>query len=166
MIQKKICLIGPYAVGKTSLVERFVSSIFSDKYHATIGVKIDKKVLGAGGREVNLVIWDLAGEDEFVNVDLKYMRGASGYLLVADGTRRSTLDRAFAMQQRAAEKIGPVPFLLLVNKADLKEDWELTDAELEEFARRGWKVILTSAKTGHGVEEAFVSLAESMLPPS
>jgi small GTP-binding protein len=163
VIQKKICLVGAYAVGKTSLVQRFVKSIFSEKYHATIGVKIDKKVVAVGEREVTLVIWDLAGEDEFIDVELDYLRGTAGYLLVADGTRRSTLDRAVAMQQRAVERIGAVPFLLLINKADLEADWEITGEELGEMAGRGWAITRTSAKSGLGVEMAFRALAASLL---
>lgn len=97
MIQKKICLLGGHAVGKTSLVARYVKSIFSDKYHTTIGVKIDRKTLLLGERDVTLMIWDLAGEDEFREIEISYLRGASGYLIVVDGTRRSTLDTALSI---------------------------------------------------------------------
>ncbi|HET7777303.1 MAG TPA: EutP/PduV family microcompartment system protein, partial [Rudaea sp.] len=64
MLQKKICLLGAFGVGKTSLTQRFVSSIFSDKYLTTVGVKIDKKAVDVGATPVSLVIWDIAGEDE------------------------------------------------------------------------------------------------------
>ena len=163
MIQKKICLIGAYAVGKTSLVARFVRSIFSEKYHTTLGVKIDKKIVATAGGEVMLMIWDLAGEDEFIGVDLDYMRGAAGYLLVADGTRRSSLERAVALQQRIRERTGPVPFLLLVNKADLEAEWEVGKADLEKLSDDGWRILRTSAKSGQGVETAFLSLAGSLV---
>lgn len=165
MIQKKICLLGGHAVGKTSLVARFVKSIFSEKYHTTIGVKIDKKLVTVGSQEVNLMIWDLAGEDDFGAVEISYLRGASGYLLVLDGTRRATLDRALAVQQRAEKKIGNVPFLVLINKADLASEWELSDADLQNLSARGWRILHTSAKTGDAVENAFVILTESMLHP-
>ena len=164
MIQKKICLMGAYAVGKTSLVARFVRSIFSEKYHTTLGVKIDKKIVATPHGEVKLMIWDLAGEDEFVGAELDYMHGASGYLLVADGTRGSTLERAVALQQRICERIGPVPFLLLVNKADVENEWEIRTADLEKLSRVGWRILRTSAKSGQGVETAFISLAGSLVP--
>ena len=164
MIQKKICLIGAYAVGKTSLVARFVRSIFSEKYHTTLGVKIDKKIVATAGGKVMLMIWDLAGEDEFIGVELDYMRGAAGYLVVADGTRRSSLERAVALQQRICERIGPVPFLLLVNKADLENEWEVGKADLEKLSDDGWRILRTSAKSGQGVEAAFLSLAGSLVP--
>ena len=62
MIQKKICMLGAFAVGKTSLVKRYVHSMFSDKYLSTVGVKIDKKVLHNGDSEVMLMLWDLYGD--------------------------------------------------------------------------------------------------------
>ena len=164
-MQKKICLMGAFAVGKTSLVARFVRSIFAEKYHTTLGVKIDKKIVSTAHGEVMLMIWDLAGEDEFIGVDLKYMRGAAGYLVVADGTRRSSLERAVALQARICERLGSVPFILLINKVDLEESWEIENADLEELSARGWRTLRTSAKSGQGVEAAFISLAASLLPP-
>lgn len=163
MIQKKICMLGAFAVGKTSLVSRFVRSIFSEKYHTTVGVKIDKKTLDVGGTELNLILWDLHGEDDFQEVRTSYLRGMSGYLLVVDGTRRASVDTAIALQQRAQETVGAVPFQVLVNKADLRPDWEVEEGDLADFRARGWSVLETSAKTGGGVEDAFVDLAGRLL---
>ena len=102
MIQKKVCMLGAFAVGKTSLVARYVHSIFSDKYLTTIGVKIDKKPVSLLRGEMELILWDIYGEDEFQKVRMSYLQGASAYLLVADGTRRATLEVAASLQ-RAAE---------------------------------------------------------------
>jgi small GTP-binding protein len=159
VIQKKICMLGGFGVGKTSLVSRFVHSVFSDKYLTTIGVKIDKKSLAIGSRQVDLILWDIHGDDEFQKVRMSYLRGAAGYLLVADGTRRSTLDTALALQESAERTIGRVPFLLLINKADLASNWDMDDLVL---ARLGWRIIRTSAKTGAEVEEAFTTLARAL----
>jgi small GTP-binding protein len=163
MIQKKICMLGAYAVGKTSLVSRFVKSLFSDKYHSTVGVKVDKKVVPVGADEVNLLLWDLYGEDEFQKLQQSYLRGSSGYVLAVDGTRRETLDKAVVLQSRAQEVVGKVPFVLMVNKADLAEKWEVDEAALAELAARGWPAFKTSAKTGAGVEDAFLTLARRMV---
>ena len=163
MIQKKICLVGSFAVGKSSLIVRYVRSIFSEKYHTTIGVKVDRKTITTGGRDLTLMIWDLAGDDRFGKVELSYLRGASGYLLVADGTRRSTLDTAVVLQQRVREQAGEIPFIFLVNKADLAAEWEISKADLEALTARGWRILRTSAKTGEGVEDAFAQVAEVML---
>ena len=160
-MQKKICLLGGFAVGKTSLVSRYVHSMFSDRYLTTIGVKIEKKTVDLGTHHVDLIIWDIYGEDDFQKLRLSYLRGASGYLLVMDGTRRATLDTAVALQASAEQAIGPVPFALVVNKSDLTDRWEIDDVTLEECSRRGWPVIRTSAKTGEGVEQAFAMLAKA-----
>ena len=115
MIQKKVCMMGAFAAGKTSLVARFVKSIFSDKYLTTVGVKVDKKSIQIGERDLNLILWDLYGEDEFQKVRLSYLRGSSGYVLVVDGTRRITLDKAILLQKEAEEALGKVPFVLALN---------------------------------------------------
>lgn len=162
MLQKKICMLGGFAVGKTSLVSRFVSSIFSDSYLTTVGVKIDKKAMQVDSTTMNLMLWDLAGEDEFQTVRDSYLRGASGYMLVADGTRYATLDTVVTLQQRAEAVVGQVPFLLLMNKADLDREWQVDERALVKLAERGWPIVKTSAKTGAGVEDAFVKLAQAM----
>lgn len=164
MIQKKICMLGGFSVGKTSLVARFVHSIFSDKYLTTVGVKIDKKSVTVGSRDVNLMLWDIYGEDDFQKLRMSYLRGSSGYLLVVDGTRRSTLDMACAVHKSAEATLGAVPFFLLLNKADLAPSWEVTQSDIALLQEKGWSVLQTSAKTGAGVEEAFLTLARRMVP--
>jgi small GTP-binding protein len=163
MIQKKICMLGTFAVGKTSLVRRFVESIYSDKYHTTVGVKIDKKQVQVGAQELMLLLWDIEGAEKVEELRKSYLRGSAGYLLVADGTRRDTLYKALEIHERAKETIGEVPHLILINKSDLAEQWNLDHRELEVLGERGWQVIQTSAKTGVGVEEAFLSLARKMM---
>lgn len=163
MIKKKVCMLGAFAVGKTSLVARYVESIFSERYQTTVGVKIDKKEVSIDGRDATLLLWDLHGEDEFQRVRMSYLRGTSGYLLVADGTRAATVEKAIDLQRRAEETVGPVPFLFLLNKSDLVEEREVSDAELHELEARGWKCLATSAKTGDGVEDAFERLARAMM---
>ena len=163
MVQKKICMLGAFAVGKTSLVARFVKSMFSEKYHSTVGVKIDKKMVEVDGEQVVLILWDLHGEDDFQKVRMSYLRGASGYLLVADGTRRSTLDTALSLQKRTEEAVGGVPFILLLNKSDLEDEWDIEEGAVKELTEAGWHVIRTSAKTGFRVEDAFLTLSGEML---
>ena len=164
MIQKKVCLIGTSAVGKTSLVARFVSSIFSDRYMTTVGVKIDKKALTVDGTELTQVIWDLAGDDDFQRLNLSYLRGSGGLLFVADGTRRVTLDQMLEIRERVVAATGALPCVLALNKADLIERWEVDEPWIEKLNAEGWIILRTSAKTGAGVEEAFAELGRQMLP--
>lgn len=163
MIQKKVCVLGAFAVGKTSLVRRFVTSMFSERYHTTIGVKIDCKTLSLNGHALNLVIWDIHGEDVFQKVRSSYLRGAAGYLLVVDGTRRATLDQMLTLQTRAEQAVGAVPFVVILNKADLHTHWELDGHPVEDLEARGWTVIRTSAKMGTGVDDAFDTLARRLV---
>lgn len=165
MIQKKICLLGSFAVGKTSLVSRFVHSRFDERYHTTVGVKVDRKSLQMDGEEIRLLLWDMTGEDKFIRVEMSYLRGAAGYLLVADGTRENTLRQACELHERAQKAVGPVPFVLLVNKFDLKEEWEVDETTLQQIATVGWPFFRTSARTGDDVDRAFHALTEMILQP-
>ena len=129
MLQKKICMLGSFAVGKTSLVRRYVESIYSDVYHTTVGVKIDKKTVQVGEQEVGLVLWDLYGEDEFQKMRWSYVRGASGYLLVADGTRRATLRKsAVARRRRFGKPSVPCPLFSCSTRPTFRHRGKLTRA--------------------------------------
>jgi len=163
MTQKKICMVGTFAVGKTSLIRRYVSSMFSDKYLTTVGVKIDKKIVTVDNEDVMLMLWDLAGEDEFCEIRPSYVRGAAGYLLVCDGTRKMSFEDAICLHGKINSILGDVPFVMALNKYDLKDEWALSDADLEKLKDRGWSLVLTSAKTGEGVEHAFRNLAEQIM---
>jgi small GTP-binding protein len=158
--QKKVCMLGAFSVGKTSLVKRFVQSIFSETYLTTVGVKIDKKNVELSDRIVTLILWDLAGEDDIASLRMSYLRGSAGYVLVADGTRPSTLEIALSLRRRVEADFGALPFVLLVNKSDLREQWAISDEDVEGLRGNGWWVQSTSARTGEGVEDAFRALAE------
>ena len=160
VLQKKVCMLGAFAVGKTSLVRRYVYSLFSDTYLTTIGVKIDKKTVMVGGRTVDLILWDIAGDDDVSPVRTSYLRGAAGYFLVVDGTRPETLETAQSIQCRVESEVGQLPFIVLLNKCDLAEHWRLSAHRIEELDRAGWTALRTSAKTGEGVEAAFQELAD------
>src|SRR5271167_4086850 len=148
MLLKKVCMLGSFAVGKTSLVRRFVAGIFADTYLTTVGVKIDNKIVRARENEVKLVLWDLAGDDAFQKIQWTYLRGAAGYLLVADGTRAATLAKAEALEQEMRQKFGAQPFVFLINKSDRRSEWEREPAWQEGLVARGWDIFYTSAKTG------------------
>jgi small GTP-binding protein len=164
--KRKICMLGATGVGKSSLVTRYVRSIFSPEYRTTLGVVIEKYTAVRVGRPVDLIVWDLSGQDEFQSVSLRYLRGASGYLLVADGTRRETIETALSLHRRAGEVLGVVPVVFVLNKCDLPTLWDLDARDLASLASRGWPVLTTSAKTGEGVAAAFDALLDTMLAAS
>ncbi|WP_260705148.1 Rab family GTPase [Edaphobacter flagellatus] len=163
VFHKKICIVGEFSVGKTSLIARYVHSIFSEKYHTTIGVKIDKKQCLVDNFLVNLVIWDIAGESPLGTLKPAQILGASGFLLVADGTRPETLDSAITLHQKVTDILGSVPFILALNKADLTEEWRVNTDMIEKLCQKGWDVRLSSAKTAQGVEEMFLDLARRLI---
>jgi len=163
VIQKKVALLGASGVGKTSLVRRFVASIFDEKYLTTIGVKVDKKAVRVGAEDVTLMIWDVAGAEEHFSIPSAYVKGASGYLLIADGTRIDTFAAAAAIIEQMDRDLGPLPFVFVVNKKDLVDAWQADAARLDAMRTRSVAVLISSAKTGEGVEEAFQQLANAIV---
>ena len=157
VIQKKICMVGAFGVGKTSLVSRFVHSIFSEKYQTTVGVKIDRKIVPHSAGDINLILWDLAGEDALTTVRPAHLKGASGYILVIDGLRRTTLEVAIDLHGRVAGSGGRCP----LRRASSTRP---TCGKPGKFSRpistasspAAGRVVETSAKTGAASSRYFV----------
>jgi small GTP-binding protein len=163
-IARKICMLGDFGVGKTSLVARYVSNTFSDKYLTTVGVKVDSRVVNlAGGVDMKLVVWDIAGKAVLDGVNQNYLRGASGLILVADGTREASLRAALNLAMQARETIADPACVLFVNKLDLVDRWEVAPSVLAEI-RHSLPVFETSALSGDGVEAGFAELARKLAP--
>jgi len=163
-VQKKICLLGEFAVGKTSLVRRFVEGRFDDRYLSTIGVKISRCQLARSYGKLNLLLWDLAGSDEFNGqIRANYLRGAAGALIVCDLTRAETLS-GFRRYVDQIQAVGlSIPLVFVGNKVDLPEERLISEADLiavsEEFNA---PYFLSSAKTGENVASVFEKLAEKI----
>jgi small GTP-binding protein len=162
MIQRKICLLGGFAVGKTSLVRRFVHSIYTGEYHTTIGVKVEKKTVAADSGDVSLVLWDIYGEDELQKIRMAYLRGSSGFMLVVDGTRPESLVMAAHLHAKTVVEFGELPFVLMLNKSDLLSQWALDERLLAALSARSVMTLRTSALSGEGVEAAFQALAGAL----
>ena len=169
MIQKKVCMLGAFAVGKTSLVRRYVDSMFSDTYTTTIGVKVDKKTLTINETEMSLLLWDVYGEDSHQTVLPAYLRGMSGYILVTDPTRPNTYKSAVSLHKLVSDTLGAKPFIFVTNKADIKDQWNPEPADLvnqlQEIKSSAVRIVETSAKEDFGVDEMFRALATALLPP-
>ena len=159
-ISKKVILVGHFGVGKTSLIRRFVHQKFSDDYLTTIGVKIDKKVVKAGSTEVNLIIWDIAGETSQQKIPKSYHLGAHGIFYVFDITRPSTYQNLAEQMDYFRELLPDANLEIVANKGDL-----LTVEEQKEILETidFQEVSVTSAKTGENVESLFSRLARAML---
>ena len=160
---RKVCMLGDFGVGKTSLVSRFVRSTFSAKYLTTVGVKVDSTEVALVGRDpLKLVVWDIAGRGEIDTLSASYLRGTSALLLVADGTREASLSSALNLLMQSRSLLPDAVAVLAVNKLDLVESWEVAPATLEEL-RRSLPVVETSALTGSGVQAAFEAIATRLV---
>ncbi len=163
MIKKKVIMLGSFAVGKTSLVQQYVNSMFSEKYQTTIGVKIDRKTVVVGQQEVNLLLWDIHGEDEYQKVKPAYLMGSSGCFVVIDGTRKASLEVANELINVSRKTVPSAHIIILINKSDLKADWDITEDDINELRSGGVEVIETSAKTNNLVDDAFDKLTKLMI---
>ena len=163
MIQKKICLLGAFSVGKSSLIRRYVNSLFTDKYLTTVGVKIDKKPLTIDAQELSLLIWDIAGEDDFSSIRTTYLRGMAGYIVVVDGTRQNSWEVALSIHQMVKTNFGDLPMVFALNKADLQPHWQIEPHQVRHLEQLGYPVIETSAKLDKGVDALFQQLAMQLL---
>ncbi|HNS52509.1 MAG TPA: Rab family GTPase [Anaerolineae bacterium] len=156
-LTKKVCLLGDFAVGKTSLVRRSVEGRFDERYLSTIGVKVDRKVLHLPGPDgavtLNLMLWDLAGGPTIGPVSPSYYRGSAGAVIVCDVTRPETLEGTKHYAE-GFQAVNPgAPWVLAANKVDLVEEREVGDEALAQAAdSAGVACFLTSAKTGESVE--------------
>jgi small GTP-binding protein len=155
MQKKKICMVGDFSVGKTSLTQKFVNNVFSEKYLTTIGVKIDTALVD----DTKLIVWDVAGRDSLSLINVSYLVGASGVVLVADVSRSGTVSGLIEIWQTVKQRIGEVPVVVALNKADLK-GWKIDSQSRVFFDQQGWDVFETSAKDGNNVDTVFKKLVE------
>ncbi|MDG6220890.1 MAG: DUF835 domain-containing protein [Candidatus Thermoplasmatota archaeon] len=163
----KVCLLGEGAVGKTSLIRRFVYDSFDDQYIKSIGAKVTKKKirLGDGQTELAMMISDILGQMTNESLHASYLQGAKGIILVCDITRRETFDRLGSWLRVVKKAAGSPPMILLGNKSDIEERRQVEDRELEALANKlGCAYLPTSARTGLNVEKAFEILGQRMAP--
>ncbi|MFX0168685.1 MAG: Rab family GTPase [Candidatus Hodarchaeota archaeon] len=161
----KLVTLGEAAVGKTSLVTKYVTGKFERDYRRTLGIDISTYDAQLDKGFFKLLIWDLAGQDIFRDLRTRYCQGASGGILVFDLTRPQTLTTVPQWVEAFREAVGPEPVLMLLgNKADLDKQRKISKEEgqkvAEELGLYSYKE--TSAKTGHQVSLAFNELAELM----
>jgi small GTP-binding protein len=171
VVSQKICLIGDFGVGKTSLIRQFVDRQFSDKYLSTVGVKISRKLVSidnsqAEPKQLQLIVWDIEGSTRFKAIAPSYLQGAKGVIIVGDVTRQSSI-QSLKDHVQLFQSVNPKSSLIIaLNKVDLIESNErehLLKSIPNEFDNLNVSIHITSAKTGEGVDETFQKLASQML---
>ena len=147
-----------FGAGEKSLLR---SRIYREAVLGNPGLVVDTKLVNLpDGETVKLVLWDIAGSSALSTVEQKYIRGAAAYLLVVDGTRADTLKSALELDQTAQTFLGSAPRILIINKHDLKDQWEITEEELTDLTAHERPMAFCSALTGEGVESTFTQLAQ------
>ncbi|MHA1449042.1 MAG: Rab family GTPase [Candidatus Hodarchaeales archaeon] len=160
----KILLLGDGAVGKTSLVHRYVHSQFKITYKATLGTDIFAKRVELPGTIAELQIWDLSGQAHFSAIRSKFYRKANGGLLVFDLTNKITLDNCNKWLTEVNSQEPDIPIFLVGNKMDLTDLRSVTDEQIQSFAQKyNLEYLLASAKSGDNVEAIFRKLSEKVV---
>jgi small GTP-binding protein len=173
-ISKKVCMLGDFSVGKTSLIRRFVDRQFSDRYLSTVGVKISRRTVECQSatrqKQVNvqLLIWDLEGNTKFKTVTPTYLQGSNSAVVVADVNRHVTIDHIVDHIQ-CYLAVNPKGFVIVaLNKSDLLTEQQRVNL-MDDFSLKAPEKVIatysTSAKTGLYVDEIFEKLAYQMLQP-
>jgi small GTP-binding protein len=165
MTAKKIVLIGDFSTGKTSLIRRFVDNSFSDDYLSTIGVKVSVKAIETPKGTVRGLIWDIEGGTETLPINETYLKGAHGGIVVADLTRKESIDNIAQYIATARNNAEGIELVVALNKVDLcdREEAEARRDEVAALHADTLETFLTSAKTGESVETMFAVLAERLL---
>lgn len=167
-LSKKICLLGEFAVGKTSLVRRFVYNLFDDRYISTIGVRVSRKMVAVPVDqqivELTMMVWDLAGSEEFNQVSRSYLRGAAGAILVYDVTRPATFEQLYTYVLNLYKVNPQAKMVVAGNKIDLVDHEQLDLSKAQKFAAElQTQLYLTSAKQGDDVDNLFRYLGKLLV---
>ena len=169
-VSKKMCLIGVFGVGKTSLIRRFVDGQFSDQYLSTVGVKISRKTIvlppeSAPDHDLQLLVWDLEGHTKFKSIAPSYLQGSKGALVVADVSRPETIER-IPEHLSLFYSVNPQgKIIVALNKVDLidpEKAVKIFHSTQSLYRERVLSIYQTSAKTGEYVDKIFEELAVSM----
>jgi small GTP-binding protein len=171
VISQKVCLVGDFGVGKTSLIRQFVDRQFSDQYLSTVGVKISRKLVSMPEvneqiKQLQLIVWDIEGSTRFKAIAPTYLQGAKGVVIVADVTRQSSIENLDTHVQLFRSVCPKSSLIMALNKIDLMEGNQreaILQGIAAKFSNLKISVYATSAKTGENVDKIFQSLAIQML---
>ncbi len=164
-VKVKICLVGNSAVGKTSLIRKYVMDIFDDRYISTLGTKVSKKrlIVKRDNLDIDLTlsIWDILGQEEFAQIQSTAFKGSKGAFIVCDFTRVDTLHNVSHWTDKLKDASGNIPIVLLANKADLTGQYSFSENDVKNYSTQlDMPYYLTSAKFGDNVIKSFFTLSK------
>ncbi|MHA1378278.1 MAG: Rab family GTPase [Candidatus Helarchaeota archaeon] len=166
-LKYKLVIVGDYATGKTTLIINYTEKTFRGMYVPTVGVQFTKKTLKLDNNDVELTLWDIAGQDKFAKVRKTFYEDAAGFLIVYDLTRKQTLENIKNWYNDVIDHTGKMPCVVIGNKSDLKDKREVSSDDVTQVIEKNnmdVKIIFeTSAKTGENVEEGFNSLVKLLI---
>lgn len=164
----KVCILGDFAVGKSSIVQRIINGQFNEMSLTTVGASVDSFDIQIAANNSNdseighklhqIVLWDISGVDQLDALRTDYITGMTAYVLVCDATRRPTMNTAQTLHQQIVEQFGELPFCLMINKVDLDEENEVSSSDIVRSGMINWPIHFTSAKTGENVNQAIHAL--------
>ena len=163
-INLKILILGDSAVGKTTLLLKYVDGYFPTMYVATIGVEYKIKKININGIDINLQIWDTAGQERFSGITKNFIKGADGIIYVYDITKKSSFDNLKKWIFQSEETTEGFQKIIIGNKYDLKDKRQVTNDSLKTFCQaRNIQGMEISAKTDYNVHECFETLTKLII---
>jgi len=159
--------VGDFAVGKTTLIINFTEKTFRGMYVPTVGVQFTKKTITIDDDEVELTIWDIAGQDKFAKVRQTFYENSAGFLIVYDTTRKTTIENIKMWYDDVVKNTEEIPCIIVGNKKDLVDERQVNEDDVKNLIQNENLNIQvqfeTSAKTGENVEEGFKSLVKLLI---
>ncbi|KAK3096302.1 hypothetical protein FSP39_025485 [Pinctada imbricata] len=164
-IEAKVVVLGTQAVGKTSVVIRYVGGMFSKAVSPTIGASFFTYKLTVNNYRVKLQVWDTAGQERFRSMAPMYYRKANAAMLIYDMTSADTFyDIKEWVSELKRNVDNPIVMCLIGNKCDLSDNREVSVKEAQEYAESiGALFHETSALKNIGIEEAFLEVAQQLI---
>ena len=163
----KIVVVGDFAVGKTTLIINFTEKTFRGMYVPTVGVQFTKKTINIDDDQVELTIWDIAGQDKFAKVRQTFYENAAGFLIVYDTTRKNTIENIKMWYEDVIKNTEAIPCVVIGNKKDLVDQRQVNEDDIKKIIQNeNLKIQLqfeTSAKTGENVDDGFKSLVKILI---